>query len=281
MKRFPVLAPLLILGGLVLTPARADTPPALYLSPEEASMKPDESEVQVPPRTRRLVRVRSGIVDRSQGGSTWRYYRAEAGGVGEWGQALLTVHREERGDTWDSALGVDAYVDLPGTGYGNARYALSLDHDFLPRHAVTLEYFQPFGTTWVASVNYRRRNYDDLDVEAMGGRLGKYLGHWFTRLSVDYVVPENTTNGVNATLLLRRYAGNPEGDYVQVYGSSGENVEPVVTGTTNRTFDATSLGLALRRHLGGAWGLEARFELAETDRLPTRRTMEAGLVRRW
>ncbi len=281
MKRFPIHAALILIAGLAVTSARADTAAVVSLPPEETSIQPGEAEVQIPPRTSRRVRVRSGIVDRSRGRSTWWYYRAEAGGVGEWGQALLTVHREERGDTRDSALGLNTYFDLPGTGYGNARYALSPDHHFLPRHAVTLEYFQPFRTTLVASVNYRRRNYDDLDVEVGGGRLGKYHGHWFTRLSVDYVVPEGTSNGVNTTLMVRRYAGNPEGDYLQVYGSTGENVEPVVTGTTNRTFDATSLGLALRRHLGSGWGLAARLELAETDRLPTRRTVEAGLVWRW
>lgn len=267
--------------GLVALPAHAQVWTASVESGTEPPSVSEEPQPGTTPRYHRIVRLQSGLVDRSANNSTWRYYRVEAGGIGEGWQALLTAHLEERGDTRDSAIGLNTYFDLPGTGYGNVQYALSPDHHFLPRHAVTLEYFQPFRKTWVGSINYRRRHYDALDVQIVGARLGKYSGNWFTRLSVDYVDPDSTSSGVNATLMLRRYAANPDRDYVQVYGSTGENVEPVVTGTTRRTFDVNTVGLTLRRHLGAGWGLELLLELAETDRLPTRRTVQGGLVRRW
>lgn len=229
-----------------------------------------------------LARLGHGVTNLKDNDNYWRYYTADLSYDGELAYVNLNFRRENRGDIWDSSLGFDAYFDLWDKSYGNVRYQRSPDHIFLAEHDVFLEYYHPFTDGWIGSVNYRLTKHELIEVDSYGGRIALYSGNWFSRLSGEFITFSDRGNsGVNSTLLVRNYYWENDDDYMQVYASAGNGIEPLVTGPTRRLLDSNSVGFFLRKFVTDRSGFDFRLDHTDPEQLSIRQTAEVGFFYRW
>lgn len=229
-----------------------------------------------------LARLGHGVTHLKDNGTYWRYYTADLGYDADMAYVNFNFRREQRGDTWDSSLGLDAYFDLWKKSYGNIRYQHSPDHVFLPEHDAFLEYYHPFEDGWIGSVNYRLREYDLIDVSSYGARIARYRANWYYRLSGEFIkFSDRDGSGLNSSVVIRNYYWNNDDDYMQIYASAGNGIEPLVTGPTRNLLDSNSVGFFMRKFLTDSVGLDFLLDHTDPEDLSIRQTAEVGLFYRW
>jgi YaiO family outer membrane protein len=212
-------------------------------------------------------------------GANWTRYNVSVEKTMESASLTLEAFRARHFNTWNTGLVLDTYLDLDNERYLNLRYQVSTEHDFLPRHDMLIEGYQPFGFGWEGSLGVRRMNFDNNDVDIVKLGLARYWGDWYGRYVIRDIT-NNTSNGLFNSLILRRYLNGSE-NFVELRGGQGEEVVEVSRSNPAGTIDTESFGARCQFYLDQTNGFDLSVNYVGPDGQAIRRSATIQYLRRW
>ena len=212
----------------------------------------------------------------------WNEYSTSVRRYWERGSLAAEYLKANRFALTDTAVALDAYLDLWSRAYANVRYQYSSDAVLYPDHAYRVEVFQGVGQGWELSGSYDRMNFTNTNVNMYGIGLGKYTGNWYYRWRTLFI-PSTAKSGVSHRAIARYYFSGDADDYVELNGGFSRGGE---LRSQSQIVDITkswTVGAAVRKYFSPRWGvkLAADYSDEQTTNSFVERSVSISLLFRW
>ncbi len=182
----------------------------------------------------------------------------------------------------DSAVALDAYLDLWSRAYANVRYQYSSDAVLYPNGAYRAEIFQGYGQGWELSGSYDRMNLTNTSVNMYGVGLGKYTGNWYFRWRTLFI-PSTAKSGVSHRAIARYYFSGDADDYVELNGGFSRGGEYRHQSQIVDITKSWTVGAAVRKYFSPRWGVKfaASYSDEQNSNSFAERNFSLNLLFRW